>query len=389
MTRKRILSISLLLFFASTICSAQKLSQDESRAYTKAKIAARSSMYDAKYSNEWDARLLTNGSHKMKFSYTIFGDMPQGGRSLYISMHGGGNTSEEANTQQWNNQKKLYAPAEGVYLAPKSPTNSWNMWHQEYMDGFLEKLITLAIIKENVNPNKVYIMGYSAGGDGTYQLAPRLAELWAGAAMSAGHPGDAQIENLRNVPFGLYMGGKDKPYNRNGLAREWGDKFNQLQQNDAEGYAHDVKIFETCGHWMELKDSVSFSWMAKHKRNATPNKVIWIQDDVIRDHAYWIEGGVNSNNSGLKIVASYNKAKNSISIDEATHKSVIISLNDEMLKLDKRVKIYLFGKQIFSKKVPRTKKNIDKDVNNMRDEYLVFPSRILVDIENGTATVIK
>ena len=389
MTRKKILSISLLLFFASTICSAQKLSHDESRAYTKAKIAARSSIYDAKYSNEWDARILTNGSHKMKFSYTIFGDMPQDGRSLYISMHGGGNTSEEANTKQWNNQKKLYAPAEGVYLTPKSPTNSWNMWHQEYMDGFIEKLITLAIIKENVNPNKVYIMGYSAGGDGTYQLAPRLAELWAGAAMSAGHPGDAQIENLRNVPFGLYMGGKDKPYKRNDLAREWGDKFNQLQQHDTEGYAHDVKIFETCGHWMELKDSVSFSWMSKHMRNATPTKVIWIQDDVVRDHAYWIEGGANSNNSGLKIVASYNKAKNSISIDETTHKSVIIALNDEMLKLDKRVKIYLFGKQIFSKKVPRTKKNIDKDVNNMRDEYLVFPSRILVDIENGSATVIK
>jgi pimeloyl-ACP methyl ester carboxylesterase len=389
MNRKNVLGINLLLFFVVSISNAQTLTHDESLEYTKKKVAERNHTYNAKYGDEWDARELTNGSHKMKFSYTIFGDMPAGGCSLYISMHGGGNTTEEANTKQWNNQKKLYAPAEGVYLTPKSPTNSWNMWHQDYMDGFIEKLITLAVIKENVNLNKIYIMGYSAGGDGTYQLAPRLAELWAGAAMSAGHPGDAQIENLRNLPFALYMGGKDEPYNRNGLAREWGDKFKELHQSDPEGYAHEVKIFETCGHWMEHNDSISFAWMSNYTRNPIPNKVLWTQDDVERDHFYWIEDAEQGKSTGLKIVASYNRDKNSVSIDETTHKSVIISLNDEMLKLDKRVKIYLFGKKIFSGKVPRTKQNIDQAIDNMRDEHLIFPSRILVNIEDGSATVIK
>ena len=37
----------------------------------------------------------------------------------------------------------------------------------------------MAVIKENVNPNKVYLLGYSAGGDGVYQLAPRMANRWA------------------------------------------------------------------------------------------------------------------------------------------------------------------------------------------------------------------
>ena len=41
-----------------------------------------------------------------------------------------------------------------------------------------------------VNPNKVFMSGYSAGGDGTYHLGPMLADWWAGAAMMAGHPND-------------------------------------------------------------------------------------------------------------------------------------------------------------------------------------------------------
>ena len=41
-----------------------------------------------------------------------------------------------------------------------------------------------------VDPNKVFLSGYSAGGDGTYQMGPMLAEWGAGAAMMAGHPND-------------------------------------------------------------------------------------------------------------------------------------------------------------------------------------------------------
>ena len=46
----------------------------------------------------------------------------------------------------------------------------------------------LAVINEDVNPNKVYLLGYSAGGDGVYQLAPRMADRWAAAAMMADSP---------------------------------------------------------------------------------------------------------------------------------------------------------------------------------------------------------
>ena len=82
-------------------------------------------------------------------------------------MHGGGVAPTSFNDQQWENQKPLYTPTEGIYFVPRAPTDSWNMWHQGYMDTFIEKIIELATIYENVNPNNVDIMGYYAGGEVT------------------------------------------------------------------------------------------------------------------------------------------------------------------------------------------------------------------------------
>ena len=38
-----------------------------------------------------------------------------------------------------------------------------------------DRLIENLVVFEGVDPNRVYLLGYSAGGDGVYQLAPRMA----------------------------------------------------------------------------------------------------------------------------------------------------------------------------------------------------------------------
>ncbi len=51
-----------------------------------------------------------------------------------------------------------------------------------------DRLIEDMIVFEDVDPNRVYLTGYSAGGDGTYQLAPRMADRFAAAAMMLAIP---------------------------------------------------------------------------------------------------------------------------------------------------------------------------------------------------------
>ncbi|MGY0408621.1 MAG: hypothetical protein ACWIPJ_09770, partial [Polaribacter sp.] len=175
--------------------SKEVLTKTESTTAKNLLLADKKAKMLSDYGIQWDNRLLTYGKYKMPFFYHIFGKKPTDGRSLFISLHGGGGASAGVNDQQYTNQQHLYDATmnslEGVYLAPRAPTNTWNLWQQSHIDEFLNIIIQLAVIKENVNPNKVYILGYSAGGDGLYQLAPRMADRWAAASMMAGHPGDA------------------------------------------------------------------------------------------------------------------------------------------------------------------------------------------------------
>ena len=100
-----------------------------------------------KYHRSWGLKTFNREGLQMKFDYRVFGEKPADGRSLYISMHGGGNAPEALNTQQWQNQIRLYEPAEGVYVAPRAPWDDWNMWFKPGLDEFFEALIQTAIVE--------------------------------------------------------------------------------------------------------------------------------------------------------------------------------------------------------------------------------------------------
>ena len=54
-------------------------------------------------------KCITQDNLQMPYYYNVHGEKPADGRSLYISMHGGGNAPKSLNDSQWENQKNLYA----------------------------------------------------------------------------------------------------------------------------------------------------------------------------------------------------------------------------------------------------------------------------------------
>jgi Xaa-Pro aminopeptidase len=103
---------------------------------------------------------LKDGKLSMPFVFTTFGKKPAGGHSLWISMHGGGGAPKRVNDQQYVNQQHLYKLDEGIYLAPRAPTDNWNLWHEPHIDKLFARLIEDLVVVEGVNPDRVYIMGY-------------------------------------------------------------------------------------------------------------------------------------------------------------------------------------------------------------------------------------
>lgn len=341
--------------------------------------------------NAWSSKKFTANSKTLKFEVNTYGNQPKEGRSLYISMHGGGGAAAYINDGQWKNQiamtsnsPEYYHIKEGVVVVPRAPVDEWNMWFQSEMDAFIEQIIRAAVLFENVNPNKVYIMGYSAGGDGTFRLAARLADFWAAASMSAGHPGEVKPTNLRNIGFALNMGGQDAAYNRNGLAREWKKELEILAKNNPNEYKHQVNIFENDGHWMSMKDKISIPFMAGFTRNPYPNNIDWMQNSfALRDNFYWIgisnadmkkEGIADSDKHIIKIC----KTDNIINIEENYASEFYIYLNDNIVDLDKEVTINYKGRTIFKGKVTRKSSIIEKTAAQRKDKAYIFSAQLIV-----------
>ena len=328
---------------------------------------------------EMDAKLIKADGVEMPFDLKIFGDKPKEGRSLVISMHGGGGAPKRVNDQQWENQKKLYELEEGVYVAPRAPTDSWNMWHQGHIDALYTRLIENLIALEDVNPNRVYITGYSAGGDGVFQLAPRMADQLAAAAMMAGHPNETKPDGLRNLPFTLHMGGKDAAYNRNTIAKTWEEQLAELKKNDAGGYEHWVKIYADKGHWMDREDREGVKWMLKFNRNIVPDKVIWLQDDVIHSRFYWLQVDAAQAKAGDRIVAT--RTGNRIAIEEAPVGKLTVLLREDMLNLDDEVVVVKGEKELWRSKAPRTVQTLAQTLTDRGDPAALFSAHIDIVIE--------
>jgi len=327
---------------------------------------------------EMKARTIVQGELKMPFFYRVFGNKPRSGRSLYISMHGGGGAPAAVNDSQWENQKRLYVVPEGVYAVPRAPTNTWNLWHQGHIDGMFARLIENLIVFEDVNPDRVYLMGYSAGGDGVFQVAPRMADRWAAAAMMAGHPNETSPLGLRNTAFTLHMGGKDSAYQRNKIAAQWKQKLADLRKQDPKGYEHKVVVYPNKGHWMDREDASAIPWMAKFDRERYPERIVWKQDDVKHLRFYWL-AAAPADVTGRALVIASRKGQQ-IMIEQSDVSRLTVRLCDEMLDLDKPVRITWGNEELPGQTVPRTIATLAKTLEERGEREGMFSAEFEISL---------
>jgi len=324
---------------------------------------------------ELEKKSLALGGKTLKWLEKSFGQAPLGSRSLWISMHGGGGAPAQVNDQQWQNQIRLYTPQEGFYIAPRAPTDTWNLWHESHIDPMFQRLIEDFVTVRGVDPDKVYIMGYSAGGDGVWQLAPRMADRFAAAAMMAGHPNEAQLTGLRNLPFAIFMGGADAAYDRNKVAAARVAELDRLEKEDPGAYIHMSRIYEGLPHWMNGKDAEALPWMEKFRRNTWPKKIVWLQDDVTHDRFYWLKiPDAGAAKAGQKIVAT--AEGQTIRLEGDVPPKTELRLSDALVDLDQPVTVFVNGKESWSGKAPRTVAALRRSLEERSDIPAAAPAII-------------
>lgn len=329
-------------------------------------------------SGEMEDRVIELKDKKIKFDIKHFGEQGEDGWSLFISLHGGGGTTESENNRLWNRHKTLYELEDGILFTPRSPSNTWNMWFQSHVDTFFNRIIQNMIAFHNVDPNKIYIMGRSAGGDGIYQFAPRMADRFAAAAMSAGHPNDSSPLGLRNTAFTIHMGENDSLYNRNDMAVKWGNDLRKLNEEDPEGYRYYIKIYKNKGHWMDNLEASALDWMSDFIRNPYPSKVVWKQGNVLHKRFYWLR----NEDPSFGDLIECNIDDQIITVLSSSSSKITIQLNDDLVDMDREITVNYLGRQLFKGFVYRDIDIIKRSIREYGDPKSVYYGEIRLTLDS-------
>ncbi|RPI61248.1 MAG: hypothetical protein EHM48_05980, partial [Planctomycetaceae bacterium] len=220
-----------------------------------------------------------------------------------------------------------------------------------------------------IDPSRIYVMGFSMGGAGTWSMAVRYPDRWAGCSPQAGYIGagsewDDQaklaapladwreqlsranigigvIENLMNVPTTIFHGAADLsvPFDDSAAA------FNRLRKLNYNAVAvlsslepHDVPKYE---------DNFT-DWLLQFSRPAAPEKVRYRTFDMRYNKAYWIEIDEQSKDYQLSDVqAGYAFGK--VTVTALNVNRLTLTVAKEMLGDKKDLPIVINGVEIIAK----------------------------------------
>lgn len=357
----------------------------ESKTGLNGKIAqAWSQIYAKKYptmKQVLQSKQLTIDGQTLRFNIKYFGEQPAGGYKLVIGMHGGGGVEKEVNDEQYDNHKELYDFPEDsgiLWLTARSCEDVPDMWHRPYIDKMWCYLIQAFFLDGQINLNKVFLTGFSAGGDGTYQLAPRLAPRLAGACMCAGCPNNVSLRSVRNIAFTIDLGGNDDAYDRNKLAEEYGRKLERYRDEDPTGYDSAWTVHPGREHWMDCAELPHLLVTFKKKRTPYPKKVVWGQNaGLLLSSFYWLALDNNNMRADTEITATHDGNNFDIQTEDVNRLGVRISTR--MCNLQNPINISWNGSQVFSGKVQANFDTIFQSLDAYCDPYEIYVAVVWVN----------
>jgi hypothetical protein len=234
------------------------------------------------------------------------------------------------------------------------------------------------VVLGDVDPNKVFIMGYSHGGYGAFAIGPKIPDRFAAIHASAAAPtgGQTSAKSLRNTRFTFMVGEKDTAYGRRERCDAFAEQIKELGYSNVEylykpGYGHGG-----------LPDRDMISQMYDHVRNPVPKHVTWEMTDSVVDRFYWLS--VEEPARGQLIDAEIKG--NTIRIKTENCKSLSVFLDRRLIEDPKKpieiVMVQADGERSYSVDYQPSFKTLCDSIAETSDVNLSFDFEIKIDVEN-------
>ncbi len=273
------------------------------------------------------------------------------------------------------------ALAKAIVVAPQIPSRNRQSWQERGARALVDNTYRHLLRNFNVDTDRVYLSGFSAGGAASFfhaQTWPhRFAAFYAMGAVYSNVEESPQpcMDVLRHVPGFFAVG--------------LGDTEDRLKRfREAEAY-YKEKGLPGVFHFVAGKDHTylseldpkGFEYMLKNKRVRYPkefNAMFFLYDNLKDDlpyltTCYWLEAKTyNLNGTPCRVTAQ----GNTIEVQGAGLQAGAVLVNDEIVDLDQPVVVKLNGREVANAKVERNVAFLLDVFDRNRDRGQVFWNRI-------------
>jgi pimeloyl-ACP methyl ester carboxylesterase len=272
----------------------EKLLRDSEPAVRQAAWEAyrHAPIHDAQ-KQDFDAAQVRFASYLSPYTVKTVGTRPERGWALFIAMHGGGGVEKAVNDSQWRIMQGYYRdhPEVGgyLYLALRAPNDTWNGFYDDYVYPLVKNLVSQFLLFGDVDPDKVFLMGYSHGGYGAFAIGPKEPDLFAAIHASAAAPTDGETtgKTLRNTVFACMVGDNDTMYGRIDRDRKFRDSIQAFSGGRSDVYPVTVQIIPHHGH-TGLPDRDIIVQMYPAERTPAPRQLTWLMTDNVIHDFFWL-----------------------------------------------------------------------------------------------------
>jgi len=174
-------------------------------------------------------------------------------------------------------------------LALRAPNDTWNGFYADYVYPLVANLIRQFVLFGDVNPNKVFLMGYSHGGYGAFAIGPKQPDRFAAIHASAAAPTDGETspKTLRHTAFSYMIGERDLAYGRLPRCRAFDDAIQRLRGERTDIYPVRMEFIAGNGH-TGLPDRDKIRAMYPAVRNPVPRDLTWALTDSVITNFFWL-----------------------------------------------------------------------------------------------------
>lgn len=322
---------------------------------------------------------------------------------LVIGLHGGGEGAGSADEPRSTYQQKGWM---GIY--PQGIELVHDTWNTVHGERFVLTLIEAAKLEYDVDPDHVYVMGFSMGGTGSWFFAGRHTDLFAGASPFSGvfmASPKSQLEtkeevqalqhglvpNVRNLALWYSIGLED----RNTMPGTYlyvADMLERLRKDDPGGYAniHFTTVPGLAHAFPPGEPAAAMKFLQAQKRDAFPVKLVWeyVTDpspestpkDKVKRYQKHIFHWLGCKDPEDRQTLRAERVKNAISLSTKSRstgtKGCVVYLNAAMIDPAAEVVVSVDGKEVQRAKLVPDVWTILETLDDKLDRTLVFDRRI-------------